>query len=350
MAERKRKTSGQRLTLTVDDVARKAGVSRTAVSYVLNERGKRNTHVSEETRAKVLQAIQELDFRPHALARALSTGRSDELVVIMDLAFTSLAMELTASFQDHALNYGYTPVWYFTQGISAERKKILYQTIFARRPPGIFTTAHAFSPEDVALAHQMGVEQIIFLSFQKEPLEGIHSIVFPSQALGYLAAQHLLERGHRSLALVRPDEAIQTLAFYQRLEGMQEALAAYPDAHIETLALCPTASEVYALVERVFSATSHPTGIYAFNDEYALTLLSTLIRLGLRVPQDVALVGTDNLALCERVWPTLTSICFDALDIGKRAVEMFAALHQGLPLAEDLTRPLLPRLISRASS
>jgi len=73
-------------------------------------------------------------------------------------------------------------------------------------------------------------------------------------------------------------------------------------------------------------------------------------RLGIQVPQEVAQIGTDNLAIGECVWPSLTSICFDALDIGKRAVEMLHALHQALPLSEELTRPLVPRLIQRESS
>ncbi len=93
-----------------------------------------------------------------------------------------------------------------------------------------------------------------------------------------------------------------------------------------------------------------PTGVYAFSDEYALVLLGALTRLGIRVPQEVALVGTDNLPIGEFVWPSLTSMCFDALDIGKRTVDMLHALHHGLPLAEELTRSLVPQLIPREST
>jgi len=347
MGEKRRKQASHP-TLTVDDVAQRAGVSRTAVSYVLNEQGQRNKHVSEETRAKVLQAIQELNFHPHALARALSTGKSQELVVILDQAFTALAMELTTSFQQQALLHGYTPVWYLTQGFSLEQQEALYQSIFARRPVGIFTSPTAFSAADVALARQMGVEHILFFSL--ETVEHAPSIVFPSHALGFLAAQHLLERGHTRLALVQPEEAIQRIAFVQRLAGMQEALALHAEGSIEIISLRPSVSASYPLLEKVFANVLHPTGIYTFNDEYALVLLATLTRLGLRVPQQVALIGTDNLALGELVWPPLTSISFDTLGIGKRAVEIFSLLNQGLPLPEELTRPLLPRLILREST
>src|SRR5205807_8181465 len=96
MAERKRKSSINNLP-TVNDVARRAGVSRTAFSYVLNENGERNKHVSEEARAQVLQAMQELNFHPDALARALSRGYSEELVLITEIALTPFALDLISS-------------------------------------------------------------------------------------------------------------------------------------------------------------------------------------------------------------------------------------------------------------
>jgi len=109
MAAKKRKESSHR-SPTITDVARTAGVSRTAVSYVLNENGARNKHVSEETRAKVLQAVQGLHFRPHAFARALSLEQSEEIVLIMDTAISPYGLKFIASLQQQALLYGYTPV------------------------------------------------------------------------------------------------------------------------------------------------------------------------------------------------------------------------------------------------
>src|SRR5437667_3021697 len=108
MAARKRKASAH-TPPTITDVARRAGVSRTAVSYVLNDHGQRNKHVSDEARAKVLQAVQELHFHPDALARALSKGHSEEIVLIMDTALSPFALGFIASLQQQALLYGYIP-------------------------------------------------------------------------------------------------------------------------------------------------------------------------------------------------------------------------------------------------
>jgi LacI family transcriptional regulator len=348
MATKRRKTASH-IPATVTDVARKAGVSRTAVSYVLNENGQRNRHVSEESRAKVLQAVQELQFHPDALARALSKGYSQELAWILDFPLDLFRTELSNSLQQQAHSYGYTLVTYFSHGFSDEERKRLHQTIFARRPIGIIASPFSFTAEDVALAREMGVKHIIFIGFRPQPIEQTYTIAFPSQALGYLAAQHLIARGHRHLALIHPDDPVQEEAFLQRLEGMHAAIAEKSGASLDILPLHLSAAAARSLVETSFMDANRPTGVYAFGDQYAVALLSALTRSGIQVPQEVALVGSSNLPLGEYVWPSLTSMSFDAIDIGKRAVQMLHALHQGLPLSEELTCPLVPRLIQRES-
>jgi LacI family transcriptional regulator len=170
------------------------------------------------------------------------------------------------------------------------------------------------------------------------------------QALGYLAAQHLIARGHHHLALVHPNDAIQEEAFTQRLEGMRAAIAEETGVSLDILPLDLSPSAALSLVETSLLGPDRPTDIYAFSDEYAAVLLGALTRLRIRVPQEVALVGTDNTPFCEYVWPSLTSISFDAFDLGKRAVELLHALHQGLPPPEELTHPLVPQLILREST
>jgi DNA-binding LacI/PurR family transcriptional regulator len=136
----------------------------------------------------------------------------------------------------------------------------------------------------------------------------------------------------------------------QRLEGMHAAIAEEPGVSLDALPLHLSSSAALSRVETSFVSTDRPTGIYAFSDDYAVVLLGALTRLGIRVPQEVALVGTDNLPIGEFVWQSLTSMSFDALDIGKRTVDMLHALHQGLPLPEELTHSLIPQLIPREST
>lgn len=338
----------QRQSLTSLDVARRAGVSRTAVSYVLNEDGVRSAHVSEETRAKVLQAVQELGYSTHSSARALRKGQSDEICIIVDLPLTLHRTELFVSVQQHAFLHGYSPVVYFSYGFSAEQVHSHLLKIFARRPIGIFATATSMTAEHITLAKRMGVDNIVLYSV--EPLEYACTILLPTMPLGYLAAQHLLERGHRHLGLVRPMDSLHEYGFQQRLAGMHSAIAGIPGVTLDVLSLEFTLSGAHALVDTHLTGADHPTGIYAFNDEYALLLLGALADRGRQVPGDVAVVGTDDISFSAFMRPTLTTIRFDTISLAQRAVGMLVNWHSGQPLPEELTRPLVPQLIPREST
>ncbi len=337
-----------RTSLTSADVARRAGVSRTSVSYVLNENGRRNAHVSEETRTKVLQAAQELGYSIHSSARALRKGQSEEMCIIVDLPFSVHRTELFVSLQQHAFLHGYFPVMYFSHGFSSEQVQELLLKIFARRPMGIFATTRSMTAENIALAKHRGVSNIVLYSVK--PIAYAHTIVLPTMSAGYLAAQHLLERGHRRLGLVHPADPLHEYGFLQRREGMYSALAQVPGATLDILPLQFSLSDAHVMVDTYLSGAQRPTGIYAYNDEYALLLLGALTDRGIQVPRDVALIGTDDISFSELIRPTLTTIRFDTFSIGRRAVEMLVASHNEQPLSEELSQPLIPQLIPRAST
>jgi LacI family transcriptional regulator len=168
--------------------------------------------------------------------------------------------------------------------------------------------------------------------------------------LGDLAAQHLLERGHRHLGLVHPVDSLHTYGFEQRLEGMRSAIAGIPEVTLDILPLQYTLSDAHALVDTCLTGADHATGIYAFNDEYALLLLGALADRGRQVPRDVAVVGTDDISFSAFMRPTLTTIRFDTISLAQRAVGMLVNRHSGQPLPDELARPLVPQLISREST
>src|ERR1700730_17019416 len=117
MLENKQQAARQK-PLTSVDVARKAGVSRTAVSYVLN--GIHTPHVSEETRAKVLQVAQELGYHLNTSAQTLRKGQSNEICILSSIALSTNDAEIFVAMQQHALLHGYIPVVYFVGGLTAE--------------------------------------------------------------------------------------------------------------------------------------------------------------------------------------------------------------------------------------
>lgn len=335
-----------RTTYTSLDVARRAGVSRTTVSYVLN--GNWDGHVSEQTRKKVLQVAEELGYSTHSSARALRRGQSDEICIVVDLPLTVHRTELLVSLQQYAFQRGYAPVAYFCYGFSSEQLHTLLLKIFARRPMGIFATASSMTNEQIALAQRMEVDNIVLYSVK--PLDYTRTILLPTRQLGCLATQHLLERGHRHLGLVQPADSLHDYGFQQRLEGMRATIAGMPGVRLDILPLQFNLADVHELIETSFKGADSPTGIYAYNDEYALLLLGALADRGKQVPGEVAVVGTDDLSFSVLMRPTLTTIRFDTITLAQRAIEMLVRWHTGQPLPEELSGPLMPQLIARGST
>src|SRR5258708_2632567 len=294
MLEKEQQTPS-RISLTSCSGAGRAGGSRTPVSYASNENGKRSGNVSEETRAKVLLAAQELGYSIHISAQALRKGQSDEICVIVDLPPTVHRTELVVSFQQCAYSYGFPSVVYLSFGFSQDQVRKLLLEIFARRPMGIFATAGSMTTEHLTLAKRMGVDNIVLYSV--EQLEHGRTIVLPTMAAGYLAAQHLLERGHRHLGLVHPADPLHHYGFLRRLEGMQSAIAEVQGATLDILPLQFLLSDAHTLVDTYLTRAGHPTGIYAYNDEYALLLLGELADQGRKVPGYVADEGSDGVCL-----------------------------------------------------
>jgi len=346
MREKDQSATSARTSCTSVDVAYRAGVSRTTVSYVLNGNG--DGHVSDETRRRVLQAAEELGYSTHNSAQALRKGYSDEICIIIDLPLTMHRTELLVSVQQHAFQHGYSPVAYFSYGLSSEQVHILLLKIFARRPMGIFATASSMTSDQIALAQHMGVDNIVLYSVK--PLEYIRTLLLPTRELGCLAAQHLLERGHRHLGLVHPTNPLDNYGFLQRLDGMRSVIAGMSDVSLDTLPLQFDLTDAHTLVETSLTGADRPTGIYAYNDEYALLLLGALSDRGIQVPGDVAVVGTDDISFSECMRPTLTTIRFDTISLAQRAVEMLVSWHTHQPLPEELSRSLMPQLIPRGST
>src|SRR6266481_7598844 len=136
------------------DVARKAGVSQAAVSYVFN--GQQNRHVSEATREKILKAAHELGYHAHPSARSLRKGQSDEICCIINAPPSFFSYKLYLSLQQQIVVHGYIPVFYTSPDTPTPRWRETLLGMFARRPAGLIMSQLTDTSDDVALARQMG--------------------------------------------------------------------------------------------------------------------------------------------------------------------------------------------------
>ncbi|MEV0581648.1 LacI family DNA-binding transcriptional regulator [Nonomuraea sp. NPDC050310] len=321
----------QRRPPTSVDVARAAGVSQATVSYVLNDNP--NARVSEKTRERVREAAARLGYVPHASARALRTGHSGLVLMPLPAARTGrLAASWLDAIGDELAERGYTMVHYGERRLKGVPAAKVWAEL---RPVAILVDTDRLTRASVDLLRSSGTRAV--LGMGDGPSDLVPSVVMDHREIGALAARHLLARGRSRLAAIVPrEEGIDEMGA-ARWRGVREVA---PQA--ERIDLAFSEAEAGRLAVR----DDLPDGIFAYNDEYAMLLISAFQDAGVRVPEDVAVVGADDLPIAKLMRPRLTSVGFQPTRTPAELVALLDAVIRGEREFEageviTLARPLL---------
>jgi LacI family transcriptional regulator len=311
--------------ITIKEVAQRAGVSIRTVSRVLND----NPHVAAETRDQVLRVIHELDFRPSAAARYMRTGQSQLIGFLTDeLAQNAFGYDLIIGAQQAAwehekllflLNTNNDPQ-VETRALNMMRdhqvEGIIYATMYHRQ------IKHSKFPSDIPT--------VLVNCFADDG--SLPSIVPDEIGGGRLATETLLKHGHRRISFI--SVAAQEPAPLGRLEGYRQALAGFGIPYDETLVRFidepfeGLANSTYDCVLSLLQMPDRPTGIFCFNDLMVLGAYDAVRKAGLRIPEDVAIVGFDNVeVLAAQIHPPLTTIELPNFEMGQLAIRMLLGLE-----------------------
>ncbi|MET9610654.1 LacI family DNA-binding transcriptional regulator [Streptomyces sp. NPDC006512] len=287
-------------TTTSADVARLAGVSRATVSFVLNDT--QGHRVSAATRARVLDAARRLGYVPHAAARSLRAGRSNLVLMPSSVsAIGRLVSDWVDDLHGELHRHGYTSVLHagrFADPVDAARAWA------ELRPAAVVALdGDRFTPQAADLLRRAGVRGL--LAFAARPVEGVHTVGFDHADIGATAAGHLIAGGRTRIGVVMPQErGLATLA-RPRLAGA-ESVAARNMATVTPLELSYTRESATALARRWPDLGLD--AVFAYNDEYAALLLHAFRAEGIAVPEQVAVVGSDDLVLSAFQQPALTTV------------------------------------------
>ena len=327
---------------TSTDVARLARVSQSTVSHVLNNVP--NNRFTQETRDRVLAAAEALGYVPHAMARSLRFGHSNlVLMPVFDWPFNPDSFNFFQILSARLHELGYTVMM---QAGGPWSMPEAARTWAALRPSGVFIPSENVTRQIVDVLRKAGTEVILALGAEVSPL--VPTVVIDFTATGECAAQHLLSRGHRHLAVVVPRDPRILKIGLQRLRGVEKAGQAC-GARVDRLDLDYSSEEASELAAK-WKRRGHPTGVFAFNDEYGALLMGALHDVGLSVPGDVALIGCDNLPICNVVRPRLTSISTSSTAAARAIAAYFDASIQGRSIGEPPEALSSPQLVVRDSS
>ena len=306
--------------VTLQEVARRAGVSRTTASFVLT--GRRDMRISANAEERVLRAARELNYRPNLMARGLRTRVSQTIGLVSDTVATEpFAGEIvrgavsTALLNDRLLFMGET------EG-DGELEKRVVRDMLDRGVDG-FLYAAMYTLEAHPPAALRGHPLVLLNCLTANPRTP--AVVPDEQAAGHAAARTLLEAGHREHIHVVGETVPHVFASRERLAGIGAALSAERLELAGTIRCMWWPQYAYQAVRQFLADGARATGLICLNDRIALGAYQAIQEAGLRIPDDVSIVSFDDSDLASWLRPQLTSIAIPHFELGRRAVELLLA-------------------------
>ena len=342
-----RKTRGP-VHATLRDVARLAGVSVKTVSRVVNNQ----VDIAAPTRERVRTALKTLAYKPNFLARSLIHQRSDTLAVVawgMDYYGPSRTV---VGIEQQAHELGYSLFLNLVGQPTDDNRDHILDSLIAHRVDGIIWAVPEVGNNREWLTSE-DLEQLpptVFLF--NEPRPGVATVIVDNRDGGRQATQHLLDQGRRKIGILTgPMPAWEAR---ERYAGWQDVLGQAGQSPSLVVEGEWSAESGERGMRQLFEQAPDLDAVFASSDQIALGALGTATRLGRRVPQDLAIVGYDNIPEAAFFIPPLTTVYQQLNLMGRTAVQtlftMIEARQRGEPLEETPLKVITPELIVRASS
>lgn len=323
------------------DVAKLAGVSQTTVSFVINE----NPGIPEETKERVLAAINAIGYRPNMVARHMRTRRTNMIGLVADqIATTPYAGQIIKGAQDAAWKNGKVLL-----NVNIDDEPGLEQTaleiLLERQVEGIIYATMFHRPVN---PHPFLYETNSVLLDCFDPKGSLTSVVPDEVEGGYKATRFLIDQGHQSIGFINNIDDIPATG--GRMKGYCQALEAAglqyrPElVHLDE----SNAKGGYRAATSLFQQPERPTAVFCFNDRMAMGTYDALRKLGLRIPEDVAVVGFDNQEIiADNLYPSLTTLQLPHYEMGVWAVNFLINTAEttdaGNPIQHKINCPLVRR-------
>jgi LacI family transcriptional regulator len=323
--------------VTLLDVAKHAGVSRTTASFVLT--GRRDMRISVDAEQRVMRAARELNYRPNLMARGLRTSLTHTIGLISDtLATEPFAGEIVRGALATALHHRHLLFIGETEGDPAVEERLV-QDMLDRGVDG-FLYAAMFTRQAKLPTALRGHPHVLLNCLTRD--RTATAVVPDERTAGRAAAQLLLDAGHRDGIQLVGASPVSVFAAKERLAGIEEALAAAGSRLAGKVACEWWPDSACGAVATLLSRGARPTALICLNDRIAFGTYQALQEAGLSVPGDVSVISFDDSDLASWLRPALTSLALPHVELGRRAVELLLDADRK-PGVERIAMPLHAR-------
>ncbi|MED3728660.1 LacI family DNA-binding transcriptional regulator [Priestia filamentosa] len=328
------------MKITIRSVAEEAGVSIGTVSKVINDSGK----ISEKTRKKVFQAMQKLNYKPDAAAASLRGKRTKLIGLLVPDISNPFYAGIARSIEDRSHEVGLNVMLCSTDN-NTEKERNYLALLTSQRVDGLVVASAFRSTVLLQETIERGIPSVLIAS--EIPQLSINTVTVDDYKGGYLATSHLLDLGHKDIAIisenVRSNEP--RLAAYK--DSMREAgIDVKPEYIMKTEA---TIQKGYECAKKLLLLDEKPTAIFACNDLLAAGVIQAAKELELDLPRELSVVGFDNTVLSTTTAPMLTTVSQPIKQMGAKVVDL---LRQEMEESKGYKERLLmaPELIVRQST
>lgn len=327
------------------DVAKKAGVSQSTVSRVLNN----YPHIKEETRKKVMTAIKELNFTRDEIARSLAERKTRTIGLIIGDITNPFYAETSSIIMKRANDQNYDVIISYTDYQNDNLDQAI-QTLIGKRVDGIIIGSINRSNKKIKELYESGFPIILYNS-PVDDHEHANYVVLNNEKGAYLATEHLIQLGHERIAFVSgPD---RFLNLNQRHAGYVKALKDYGIPYNDSLVYKGELSfqEILTFVITLLFTHNRPTGIFAGSDQIALAIMDAAAKQGLKMPEDLSIIGYDNIHFSANHLINLTTVSQNIVTMASLALENLLLLIEGKERVEkSIQIELAPELIIRKTT
>lgn len=331
-------------TPTMKDVARLAGVSVQTVSCVVNGTGS----ISTRTRQRVLRAIDELNYRPDPIARSMRT-RQTRLIGLLVLDITNPVHSVIAEAVESAAHANGYKVILYNVSNSPERERESLEAVAEGLVDGLVIVN---SVDRERTLRFLAEEEILSVLIDCQSDFTVPTVMVDNVQAGYVATEHLIRLGHRRIAHISGSAPM--IISQQRLEGYRRALADHGLTYERVVYLMKASwdwdfGSGYRAMRELLEGDPRPTAVFAASDQMAIGAYRAIVEAGLRIPQDISVVGFDDIEAAAYATPPLTTIRQPFTDMAASAVATLLRLMDGQRAEETLH--ILPfELVVRGST
>lgn len=330
--------------VTIKDIAKALGLSTSTVSRALRD----SYEISPETKKLVLECAEKLNYRPNPIALSLKERKTRSIGVVVCEIANSFFSQIINGIESVAYDRGYNVIISQSHE-SYDREVVDLQFLSSRGVDGVLVSVSTETSdyEHISNLHSKGLPIVLFDRIA--PGINTHTIIIDNFKGSYEATEHLIHNGYKKIAALCPSEFLSISS--ERLAGYKEALGANDlKVNNDYIKHCfyggMVFSEIEEAINQLMTLKDPPEAIVTLSDKLTLGALKTFKRRGLKIPDDIALVGFSNADIAEITDPALTFVRQPAFEMGKAATELLLQLIESKrPVTEFEKRILSPEFI-----